>query len=128
MHYYELGDTIYQLSSPPNGAVKLSNAEGKRKYCEQAKKYLREWLPEGSTVFTLVRSVSKSGMSRQISVFCIEGSDIRNLDWMTAQALDWRIRDAVVVQGCGMSMTYHLVETLSYALYGRGGALTHRLL
>jgi hypothetical protein len=126
MNYYEIDGTIYQLSHPLTGAVKLSKAEGKRKYAEQAKKYLREWLPEGSTVFTLVRSVSKSGMSRQISVFCVEVSDIRNLDWMVAQALDWRIRDAVVVQGCGMSMTFHLVDTLSYALYGGGGKLVHR--
>jgi len=128
MHYYELDGTIYQLSSPLTGAVKLSKAEGKRKYQEQAKKYLREWLPSGSTVFTLVRSVSKSGMTRQISVFCIEGKEIKNLDWMVAQALDWKIKDAIYVQGCGMSMTYHLVETLSYALYGRDRALTDRQL
>ena len=126
MHYYELDGTIYQLSSPLNGAVKLSNAEGKRRYQEQAKKYLREWLPEGSTVFTLVRSVSKSGMSRQISVFCIEGKEIRNLDWMVSQALDWKIKDAIYVQGCGMSMTFHLVDTLSYALYRGPGKLVHR--
>jgi hypothetical protein len=126
MHYYELDGTIYQLSGPLNGAVKLSKAEGKRKYCEQAKKYLREWLPEGSTVFTLVRSVSKSGLSRQISVFCIEGKEIKNLDWMVSQALDWRIRDAICVQGAGMSMTYHLVDCLSFALYGGGGKLVHR--
>jgi len=128
MHYYELEGVVYQLSNPLNGGVRLPKAQGKRRYRGQAAQHLRSWLPEGSTVYTVVRSVARSGMSRQISVFCINGSEIKCIDWFTSVVLDWKLKDAICVQGCGMDMAYHLVEALSYALYGKGGALTNRRL
>ncbi len=90
----------------------------------------RRHFPQGSTVFTIVRSVSRSGMSRDISIVTIhEGDDCRKYalhpNYMVSVVLGLRLmRDAVKVNGCGMDMAWWLVDYLSHTLYGRGDALT----
>lgn len=95
----------------------------------------RELFPKGSTVHTIVRSVAKSGMSRKISVHKLapdfeEGKPVGVNAWAVsgwvAKALGRRLdRDtfAIVVQGCGMDMTFELVYSLAQALYGDGYSL-----
>ena len=104
---------------------------------EEKKTLLRKWYPEGSTVHTVIRSVSKSGMSRTIGVLKLYAEDDGRIDayhpnHAVATVLGWRVArgavDGVKVQGCGMDMGFHLVDCLSYALYGKSGALTHRWL
>lgn len=122
----------------------------------EAIKQLREYLPAGSTVYTILRDVSRSGMSRRISVVAmahtftewdqqceeardgiISGKDLKecyplHITSLVSQALGWRIKtgfnDALVVSGCGMDMGYHVVSSLSYALYGTSGSLNQRWL
>lgn len=93
----------------------------------EAIKQLREYLPAGSTVYTILRDVSRSGMSRRISVVAFSKGDTvdmypLHITHLVSQAIGWRIKtgfnDALVVSGCGMDMGEHLVQTLSYALYG----------
>ncbi len=95
---------------------------------------LRELTPQGSTVFTIVRHVSKSGMTRHISVMTINGDrnangrlNILHPNYLAAEVLGWKRvsagTDSIVAQGCGMDMGVHLVHSLSKALYGDGYAL-----
>lgn len=110
----------------------------------EAIKQLREYLPAGSTIYTILRDTSRSGMSRRISVVTmahsftewdqqceeardgvITGKDLKecyplHLTNLVARALGWRIKkgfnDSLIVSGCGMDMGFHVVYSLSQAL------------
>lgn len=103
---------------------------------EQIEK-LREWFPKGSTVYTILRKVSASGMSRQISVVClrIDGDKIVDLhpNWSVAKVLGRRLNkggahDALVIGGCGMDMGFEIAYSLGAAIHGDGYSLKHRWL
>lgn len=101
--------------------VRLTVAEGKRAYREQSIELLRKRLSDARTqmVYTLNRSVSSSGMQRQVSCFIVEQGTISDVSGYVAVALDWSWdkTGGVVVDGCGMDMHFHLVSTLSRVLY-----------
>lgn len=91
--------------------------------------HLRKACRPGTLIYTTVRRVSVSGMSRHISCFIVVKGEIRDISYRVATAIGWRFSDkthAIVVNGCGMDMGYHTVSVLSYALHGRenrgGGA------
>jgi|TARA_R100000479_G_C6285764_1_gene164661 hypothetical protein len=88
-------------------------------------KYLKEWFPVGSVAHTTVVHVARSGMSRHIKVFAIEGERILNVSGYVAEYLDLRFtkKNAVFVGGCGMDMGFHLIYTLSSKLYDDGYAI-----
>lgn len=104
----------------------LSKAErNKAEEKAQAKATVAELIQSGATVYTLIRHVSKSGMSRVIDVFVIQdakdgsGPYLRRFSWSAAIALGWsydRRHEGVKVSGCGMDMTFHLVSSLCYAV------------
>lgn len=104
---------------------------------DQQIEQLRKWFPKGSTVYTILRSVSRSGMSRQISVVCLmaDGSKITDLhpNWSISQVLGYRLNkggahDALIINGCGMDMGFEIAYSLAAALHGDGYALNHRWL
>jgi hypothetical protein len=71
---------------------------------------------------TITRSVSASGMTRDISLVYVKGGHIHNVTYSAALALDWNLSEksgnrAIKVSGCGMDMGFHLVYTLSRVLY-----------
>lgn len=76
----------------------------------------------GDTLYTSLRRVSASGMTRIISVhFVDEDRRIRDITSLVASALDstevqthcgWGIK----IHGCGMDMGYHVIDNLSYVL------------
>lgn len=78
---------------------------------------------ENPTAYTVIRHVSASGMTRDISVKVIDDDGrLRDVSWHVAKVLGWTLRDvsgdwAVRVSGCGMDMGFHLVYTLSHVLY-----------
>jgi hypothetical protein len=91
---------------------------------EEALAFLRLHLPHGSTVYTVLRAVSRSGMSRKISLYTVDKDgklwDIGNY---VAKALDSKPVEfmgswVLVAGGCGMDMGYHLVSSLAHALFG----------
>lgn len=90
---------------------------------------LRETFPAGSTVSTVLRHTSRSGMSRSISVLHAESAEISDISWMVARAgigrFDQR-QGGVIVKGAGMDMGFDLVYRLSLALHGDGYALSQR--
>jgi hypothetical protein len=85
---------------------------------------LREILHPGDEVYTILRKVSQSGMSRQISVVIVQDAKIRDITWHVARALDWKLAKspdfALSVGGAGMDMGFHVVYTLSRALFPEG--------
>jgi hypothetical protein len=109
---------------------------------------LKAWIEANDfRVYTVIRSVSRSGMSREISVVIPIISHGRTQDYdatilktpipdhvasfvhpsyTVAGILGWRYSEknghnAVIVSGCGMDMGFHLIYSLSSALYDGDG-------
>lgn len=89
---------------------------------------------DGKPIFYVIcRHVSRSGMSRTISVhyFDTETGSMRHLNYVAAALLDRSqdsLRDGVICKGCGMDMGFDLVYALSYAATGDGYAVNHHWL
>jgi len=105
---------------------------------QEAIDHLRTIIKPGDTVYTVLRHVSRSGMTRGIDVYILQteagygsSDDMKAVPvWITAfvgKAIDspqpmdyWRKSLGLKVGGCGMDMGFHVVNSLSYALYGKG--------
>jgi hypothetical protein len=90
---------------------------------------LTHYLKEGSTVYTVLRSVSSSGMSRTLSLKVASEGKILDLTYYAGTVLDWPIVEvngsrALRVGGCGMDMGFHTVYTLSRVLFREEGSTT----
>lgn len=79
---------------------------------------------DGSPViYTLLRHVSKSGMSRDITLKIVDDEGtLRDITYTAALAIGEKPRDnygwrVIRVHGCGMDMGFHLVYSVSHALY-----------
>lgn len=83
---------------------------------------LRKLCPPGTTVYTKLNHVSRSGMSRSITPFIMIGNEPRYIAYSVAvlfnQSRDKY--DGIRVSGCGMDIGFHLVYNLSYLLYPEG--------
>ena len=90
---------------------------------------LRETLKPGDTLHTVLRSVSRSGMSRVIDVFHFykdEKGEIRQ-EWLSywiakACRLSFKTegREGIKIAGCGMDMGFEIVYTLGRTLWPNG--------
>jgi len=92
---------------------------------------LKESLKPGDTVYTILRSVSASGMSRCLDVISISNNQPFRLTWDAAIALEQtydRRRDAIRVSGCGLDVGYAVASRLAEKLFGDYRALNHRWL
>lgn len=92
---------------------------------------LKEWgIAPGDTIYTVLKSVSASGMSRKLSVFKIENNEPVWLSYHVARILGgWDDKsESVRVTGTGMDMGFHVVYSLSLALFNDGYALNQRWL
>jgi hypothetical protein len=90
---------------------------------QEAAEKLRAFISPGDTIYTTLRKVSRSGMSRIIDLHVIKDGEPRWIGYTAATALGmtWKDREqGVKVGGCGMDMGFHLVYELSYALF-KGG-------
>ncbi len=98
---------------------------------EEARERLLEILRPGDTVYTIIRHVSSSGMTRHISPILLsngedgQGVNIFHLDALAAKALEWpdmyyKDKQGIKVEGCGMDMGFHLVYELSCTLWPDG--------
>lgn len=80
---------------------------------------LRNAMPPGTTVYTILRHVSRSGMMRHISVKTeLEGQWDYPVAVVTGSTL--APYEGIKVGGAGMDMGFHLVYSLSYDLYPNG--------
>ena len=85
-----------------------------------AQTMLKQYCPKGATIHSVIRNVSRSGMSRRIDFYVIDGTRLQYLTgWMSVLFDRTRSDHGMRVDGCGMDMCWHTVEQLSSALYGR---------
>ncbi len=85
---------------------------------------LREMLPPGSEVRTILEHTARSGMSRSIKCIIADGSDVVDITGYVAAALGTD-RDrywGITRGGCGMDFGWDLVYSLSRTLYPDGFA------
>lgn len=88
---------------------------------DEAKAELRKLLPPGSTVHTILRHVSRSGLTRAISPVV----DSQDVTWLVVSAFPDRFKrhsryEGIRREGTGMDMGFELVYNLSHALYPGG--------
>ncbi len=81
---------------------------------------------EKPLIYTIMRHVSSSGMTRDISLFYASSAGLTNITYSAALALGWPLSEksgyrAIRVSGTGMDMGFHTVYTLSSVVY-RGHA------
>ena len=97
-------------------------------------KLLTHYVKPGTKVYTIMRYVSSSGMSRNISLVIANGEEVIDITYYAAHALGDKLIEskghrAIRVNGCGMDMGFHLVYSLSYVLFPaedrRGYVLRH---
>jgi hypothetical protein len=101
----------------------LSKKEQKQADFDYAKKQLLEYyLSEGDTVYTLIRTIAPSGMSRTISLKVAKEGRILDLTYFASVVLGWPLVEAngsraLRVGGAGMDMGFHTVYTLARVLF-----------
>jgi len=85
---------------------------------------LKEILSPGDTVYSIIRSVSRSGMSRTIDFY---SKDHAYLTGLISNACGYTRdkRGALKVSGCGMDMAFAVVYDLGKALWPRGTDRPH---
>ena len=109
---------------------KLSKKAQKEQDRAEAIDRLRGMIKPGDKVYTILRHVSKSGMSRDISLLidanCGTGERaLYNITYLAARALDDRLIEsggshAIRIGGCGMDMGFNLVYCLGRKLFPEG--------
>lgn len=90
---------------------------------EKAREQLRQMFPPGTTVSTVLRHVTSSGMSRSISVIHADTAGPDDVSWLVARAMGEKIdpkHGGIKRGGCGMDMGFDLVYSLSRTLYPEG--------
>jgi hypothetical protein len=89
---------------------------------------LRALIKPGTTIHTILRHVSASGMQRCISLVMHTPEGIVELDWRIARA-GWEKfhpkHGGLVANGCGMDMGFHLVYNLGLRLWPTGTPEPH---
>lgn len=85
----------------------------------QALAYLKEHCKPETRVYSLLRHCSASGMQRAISFYVIEDNTPILLDRSLALLFCYVLskHEGVKLNGCGMDMGYHVVNSLSAHLY-----------
>lgn len=83
---------------------------------------LTHYVSAGDTVYSILRKVSSSGMTRHYSLVVARNGKIDDITYYAAKAIGWTLVEstghrAIKVQGCGMDMSFHLVSTLSAVLF-----------
>ena len=82
-----------------------------------------ESLAKDTVIYSIVRSVSSSGLSRKIDFYVIQDNE---LIWITPgirDILDYKQdakTGALKVNGTGMDMCFHVVNSLGYKLHSDG--------
>ncbi len=74
-------------------------------------------IADGATLYTCLKSVSTSGMSRRVGVYAVIDGRIVSLTYHVGTALGLSRNDnGVLLKGCGMDMGFWLSQQLSTVL------------
>ncbi len=86
---------------------------------QEAKDMLLKLIQPGDTIYTILRHVSSSGMSRRIDVVKLVDGNYQYLTGYVATLCGYRRHDhgPLVVSGCGMDMGFAVVYELSRMLF-----------
>lgn len=99
----------------------MTTTKQKQQEQEEAISRLREWCPPGTTIYCILRHITKSGETRVIDFKVITPEEVMHIGYNVALALGWsydRKHDGVKVYAVGMDAGHHAVHTLSYRLHG----------
>ena len=86
---------------------------------DEAIKVLREDLKPGDTINCILRHVSRSGMSRSISLLKGDQDITYYAGLVTENRIDQK-NGGIKITGCGMDMGFALVYDLAYRLFPEG--------
>ena len=103
-------------SLSPSKTIKLSESK-------QAILDLQKLLKPGDAVYTTVKHVSSSGITRSIDAHVIRNNEPYWIARKVAKACGFGFdekRESVRIGGCGMDMGFHLVYELSSVLFAGG--------
>jgi len=101
----------------------MTKKQQKQESYDYAKKQLLEYfVTEGDTIYTVLRSVAPSGMSRTMSLKVAKNGKILDLTYYASVVLDYPLVEvngsrAIRVGGCGMDMGFHAVYSLARVLF-----------
>ena len=118
-----------------NATATLSKKAQKEQERESARAYLLSILNKQNkpTLYTNLKSVSSSGMSRDMKVLAVVEGEIVDITYYVGKLDIGTIKErngqrVIRVGGCGMDMGFHVVYTVSAILYGyeNRGAYTIR--
>jgi hypothetical protein len=118
-----------------NATATLSKKAQKEQERESARAYLLSILNKQNkpTLYTNLKSVSSSGMSRDMKVLAVVEGEIVDITYYVGKLDIGTIKErngqrVIRVGGCGMDMGFHVVYTVSAILYGyeERGAYTIR--
>ena len=90
---------------------------------QYAMENLKGLVKKGDTVYTVLRHVSSSGMSRSIDVFVIKNNQPRRITWAVGEVLGYkqdRNHEGLKVGGAGMDMGFHVVYSLGRVMFPKG--------
>ena len=94
-----------------------------------SEEWLKKYLREGDTIYTICRHVSRSGAMRHITFYIMLDNEPFRINAHIADVLDMKFNkhnDALKVSGCGMDMGFHIVYELSHRLFNNGYHIKHR--
>ena len=89
----------------------------------EALERLQDLLNPGTVVYTVLRHVVPSGMSRSIDMYFIRDNEPFYLSWYAATVMDMNIDQkhrGIKISGAGMDMGFSLVYELGSMLYPDG--------
>lgn len=94
---------------------------------EYVAKILRAMLKPNQKVYTILRSVSASGMSREISVCIVHKGAVCNITGLVSDLIANSIgkTGGLKVSGCGMDMGFDVVYRMGYYLWPKGTRKPH---
>jgi hypothetical protein len=102
----------------------ITKTQQKKLDYEYAKeRLLTYYINEGDTIYTVLRSVAPSGMSRTMSLkVATDKGVIQDLTYYASIVLDYPLVEvngsrAIRVGGCGMDMGFHVVYSLARVLF-----------
>jgi len=134
-HYYRYKNTDLIIKSLPTEWPANEStyseikpiAEGKRQYESSARARLLKILKPNDTVYTVLRHVSQSGMSRRIDLYVIKQNKPVYISGYASMVMDRKLHDrgGIVVGGCGMDMGFSLVYDLGSILWPNGTKKPH---
>lgn len=131
MAYYQFPNgEVHDFSFAPSdeSAVRLSKAEGIKRRAEYCQRKLRKMIKPGATVYSVLRHVSATGMTRDISLYIVRQGNILDITNLAIDATRSARspRDGYMrVTGCGMDMCWHAVYVLGTYLWPNGTRKPH---